>query len=58
MLIQVEGRNKFVGQVGQLRGSKSVRITRICHDVAGEQAVKPCAAAGANDVRLGQRQLC
>src|SRR5688500_1187286 len=39
VLIQVEGRNKFVGQVGQLRGSKSVRITRICHDVAGEQAV-------------------
>ena len=39
VLIQVEGRNKFVGQVGQLRGSKSVRITRICNDVAGEQAV-------------------
>jgi len=39
VLMQVEGRNKFVGQVGQLRGSKSVRITRICNDVAGEQAV-------------------
>src|SRR6188768_2718057 len=30
VLIQVEGRNKFVGQVGQLRGNKSVRITRVC----------------------------
>src|SRR3954451_4083770 len=39
VLIQVEGRNKFVGRVGQLRGNKSVRITRICNDVAGEQAV-------------------
>ena len=28
MLIQVEGKNKFLGQVGQLRGNKAVRITR------------------------------
>jgi flagellar motor switch protein FliM len=34
VLIQVEGRNKFVGQVGQLRGNKSVRITRVCHEPA------------------------
>ena len=32
VLIQVEGKNKFLGQVGQLRGSKAVRITRRCHE--------------------------
>ena len=32
VLIQVEGKNKFLGQVGQLRGNRSVRITRLCQD--------------------------
>jgi flagellar motor switch protein FliM len=32
VLIQVEGKNKFLGQVGQFRGNKSVRITRVCQD--------------------------
>jgi flagellar motor switch protein FliM len=32
VLIQVEGRNKFLGQVGQFRGAKSVRITRVCQE--------------------------
>ena len=32
VLIQVEGRNKFVGQLGQFRGSKAIRITRPCAD--------------------------
>jgi flagellar motor switch protein FliM len=30
VLIQVEGRNKFLGQVGQFRGSKAVRVTKAC----------------------------
>ncbi len=34
VLIQVEGRNKFLGQVGQLRGNRSVKITRACQDSA------------------------
>ncbi|HSV16000.1 MAG TPA: FliM/FliN family flagellar motor switch protein, partial [Tepidisphaeraceae bacterium] len=34
VLIQVEGKNKFLGQVGQLRGSKAVRITRACQEAA------------------------
>jgi flagellar motor switch protein FliM len=29
VLITVEGRNKFLGQLGQLRGSKSIRISRV-----------------------------
>ena len=41
VLIQVEGRNKFVGQVGQLRGNKSVRITRVCQEPAEPKAVGP-----------------
>ena len=38
VLIQVEGRNKFLGQVGQFRGSKSVRITRVCSEPPSGQA--------------------
>lgn len=30
VMIQVEGRNKFLGQIGQLRGNRVVRITRLC----------------------------
>ncbi len=30
VLIQVEGRNKFLGQLGQFRGMRAVRITRYC----------------------------
>lgn len=32
VLITVEGRNKFLGQLGQYRGSKAIQITRLCHD--------------------------
>ena len=41
VLIQVEGRNKFTGQVGQFRGNKSVRITRICQEPADPMPVIP-----------------
>jgi flagellar motor switch protein FliM len=33
ILIQVEGKNKFLGHVGQFRGAKAVRITRPCQQV-------------------------
>ncbi len=32
VLIQIEGKNKFLGQVGQYRGAKSVRVTQVCQD--------------------------
>jgi flagellar motor switch protein FliM len=50
VLIQVEGRNKFTAQVGQLRGNKSVRIMRICNEPAeppAAQAQAPGAPAAA-----------
>lgn len=34
VLIQVEGRNKFLGQIGKLRGSKAVQISRLCQDAS------------------------
>jgi flagellar motor switch protein FliM len=36
VLIQVEGRNKFLGQIGQFRGARAVRITRVCQQDAPE----------------------
>jgi flagellar motor switch protein FliM len=33
VLIQVEGKNKFLAQLGQFRGSRAVRITRMCQQV-------------------------
>jgi flagellar motor switch protein FliM len=53
VLIQVEGRNKFVGQVGQLRGNKSVRITRVCQEPAEPKPVGPerIGGSGAGDRR-------
>lgn len=30
VLIQVEGKNKFLGQIGQYRGARAIRITRKC----------------------------
>jgi hypothetical protein len=32
--VQVEGRNKFHGQIGQLRGNRAIRITRVTAEVA------------------------
>jgi flagellar motor switch protein FliM len=45
VLLQVEGRGKFLAQVGEFRGSKAVRITRMCQDAAA--AVTAAASAGA-----------
>lgn len=46
VLIQVEGRNKFLGQIGQFRGNKAIQITRLCQDAsdslkAEQQAKSP-----------------
>jgi flagellar motor switch protein FliM len=30
VLIQAEGKNKFLGKLGQLRGKKAIQITRAC----------------------------
>lgn len=34
ILLQVEGKNKFLGHVGQFRGNKAMRITRACEQAA------------------------
>jgi flagellar motor switch protein FliM len=31
-VIQIEGRNKFLGHIGQLRGNRAVRITRVTQE--------------------------
>jgi flagellar motor switch protein FliM len=33
VLIQIEGRNKFLGQVGQFRGGRAIRITKRCQQL-------------------------
>jgi flagellar motor switch protein FliM len=38
--IQVEGRNKFFAQIGQMRGNRAVRITRVTQEIV-EPAEKP-----------------
>jgi len=34
VLIQVEGKNKFLGKLGQLKGSRAIQITRLCQTPA------------------------
>jgi flagellar motor switch protein FliM len=46
VLIQVEGRNKFLGQVGQLRGAKAIQITRMCQDAAEVARGEPVKSPG------------
>src|SRR6266576_6532356 len=46
VLIQVEGRSKFLGQIGQFRGGRAVRITRLCQQDPVE-VVKPATVADA-----------
>jgi flagellar motor switch protein FliM len=38
VLIQVEGKNKFLGQLGQLKGNRAIRITRLCQQSADAPA--------------------
>src|SRR3954468_4283172 len=46
--IQVEGKNKFHGQIGQFRGNRAIRITRVTSEVAE-------AGAQGHDKRGGGR---
>ena len=39
VLVQVEGKNKFLAQLGQFRGSRALRITRMCQQVEVRDAV-------------------
>ena len=41
VLIQVEGKNKFLGQVGQWRGSRAIRITRMTQQLAETSPADP-----------------
>lgn len=45
VLIQVEGRNKFLGQIGQFRGSRAIQVTRLCQDATDVIREQPKAAA-------------
>jgi hypothetical protein len=47
VLLQVEGRGKFLAQVGEFRGSKAVRITRMCQDAAAAVSAANAPAAAA-----------
>jgi flagellar motor switch protein FliM len=49
VLVTVEGRNKFLAQIGQFRGNRAVQVTRMCHDAEEairEQANKPPGETG------------
>jgi flagellar motor switch protein FliM len=40
ILMQVEGRNKFLGQVGQFRGNRSIQIVRACETAEANKSDK------------------
>jgi flagellar motor switch protein FliM len=40
MLVQVEGRNKFLGQIGQYRGGRAIQITRLCQQIPDAVAIE------------------
>jgi flagellar motor switch protein FliM len=44
VLVQVEGKHKFLGQVGQFRGSRAVRVTRVIQE--SESSTKDGVSAG------------
>jgi flagellar motor switch protein FliM len=41
VLVQVEGRNKFLGQMGQFKGRRAIRVTKVCQQ---EELVSPGAS--------------
>jgi flagellar motor switch protein FliM len=41
VIIQVEGKNKFMGQIGQYRGGRAVRITKVVQQVEESVSDKP-----------------
>jgi flagellar motor switch protein FliM len=46
VLIQVEGRNKLLGQLGQLRGNRAIRVTRKCDQLVAGSAPSDGAVGG------------
>ncbi len=40
VLIQIEGKNKFLGQVGQFRGGRAIRITRRCQQLTDQPPIE------------------
>ncbi|HEX4796483.1 MAG TPA: flagellar motor switch protein FliM [Humisphaera sp.] len=46
LLIQVEGKNKFMGTVGQFRGNRAIKITRGCQMVEAKGADAKTETAG------------
>jgi flagellar motor switch protein FliM len=44
VLLQVEGRNKFLGQLGQYRGARAIRITRLSADSSIGAVIEPAHA--------------
>ena len=43
--IEIEGRNKFLAQIGQVRGNRAARITRVTREIAEQPADKANASA-------------
>src|SRR5690606_8094095 len=41
VMLQVEGRNKFRGQIGQFRGNRAIRITQLCASAASPEPLAP-----------------
>lgn len=48
VLVQVEGRNKFLGQIGQYRGARAIRVTGMCEGAAAD-----AGRTGAADIAGG-----
>src|SRR5256885_2994980 len=48
--VQIEGKNKFYGQLGQLRGNRSIRITRVT-----AEPIEPVGVSNLADTRGGKK---
>ena len=47
VLIQIEGKNKFLGKVGQFRGARAVSVTRVCQHPVDAAAGAPASTTPA-----------
>jgi hypothetical protein len=68
VLVQVEGRNKLLGQIGQYRGSRAIKVTKVLSAPAepvredpppppsGQQLTPPPSAAPGSADRAGGRR--
>ena len=46
VLVTVEGRNKFLGQIGQFRGNRAIQVSRLCQDATEVIREQPAPPAG------------